>query len=126
MTSSIARFSTTAIWNCRGSRSDAEAESRIRVDEARRIRGAERDREVEVAGREGPLDPGWAAEHEEGDEDPDGEEGDELDDRLERDRHHQPVLMLGRVRVARPEGDREAGEHQGDDEGEVAEDGARG
>jgi hypothetical protein len=27
----MARFSTTAIWNCRGSRSEAQAASRIRV-----------------------------------------------------------------------------------------------
>ena len=57
----------------------------------------------------------------EGDVDADDQEGDELDDRFDRDREHQPVLVLGRVDMAGAERHREAGEHQRDDEREVAE-----
>ena len=63
-----------------------------------------------------------AAEHPERHEHPDRQEGDQLDDRFEGDREHQPVLMLGRVRVARAEGDRESGQHDRHDESKVAED----
>ena len=62
-----------------------------------------------------------AAEHPERHVRADDEEGDELDDRFERDRQHQPVLVLGRVGVAGAERHREAGEHQRHDEREVAE-----
>ena len=39
----------------------------------------------------------------------DGEECDELDDQLERDRRHHALVLLARIDVARPEQDREHG-----------------
>jgi hypothetical protein len=62
-----------------------------------------------------------AAEHPEGDVDPDHQEGDELHDRLERDGQHEPVLVLGGVRVAGAERNCEACEHHGHDKRQIAE-----
>ncbi|MFN8513095.1 MAG: hypothetical protein U0841_11000 [Chloroflexia bacterium] len=50
----------------------------------------------------------------EGDEDPDRQEGEQLDQRLERNRRDQPLVPLGGVEVARAEDDREGGERQRD------------
>ncbi len=60
------------------------------------------------------------AEHDEGHEDADGEKGDELDDRLGRDRQHQSVLMLGGVDVPGAKQDRKRGHQQRDEERDVA------
>ena len=48
------------------------------------------------------------------DERPDGEEGEELHQRLERDRGDEPLVPLGDVEVARAEQDRERGERDRD------------
>ena len=64
---------------------------------------------------------GRAVEHPEGDENADAEEGDELDDRLGRDREHQTVLMLGGVDVAGAEQHREGRHRQRDKQRHVAE-----
>ena len=64
-------------------------------------------------------------EHDESHEDADGEEGDELDDRLGRDRQHQPVLMLGGVDVAGAEQHGERRHQQRDEQRDVAEQGLR-
>ncbi len=62
-----------------------------------------------------------AVEHHEGDDDADRHEGDELDDGLGRDREDQPVLMLGRVDVARAEQHRERRHRHRDEQRDVAE-----
>ena len=54
------------------------------------------------------------------DEEAEHEEGDELDQRLDGNRQHQPVLMLGRVDMAGAEGAGETSEHDRDEEGQVA------
>ena len=61
-----------------------------------------------------------AVEHHEGDVAADHQERDQLHHGLEGDRQHQAVLVFGRIRVARAEGDGEARQHEGDDEGEIA------
>ncbi|MGY3558215.1 hypothetical protein ACVWXP_001484 [Bradyrhizobium sp. USDA 4463] len=60
--------------------------------------------------------------HPEGDEDAGGEEGDQLDDGLGRDREHQAVLMLGRVGLPRAEQHREGRHRQRHHQRHVAED----
>ena len=60
-------------------------------------------------------------EHDEGDEHADGHEGDQLDQRFGRDRQDQPVLMLGRVDVARAEQHREDRHRERDEQRDVAE-----
>ena len=64
---------------------------------------------------------GWAVEHVEGDEYADGEKGDELDDRLGRDRQHQSVLVLGGVDVAGAEQHRERRHGECHEQRDVAE-----
>ena len=58
-------------------------------------------------------------EHRENHEQPDGQEGRELDERLRRDRQHQAVLVLRRIDMARTEKNGEGGECERDDEGRV-------
>ena len=62
-----------------------------------------------------------AVEHHEGDVAADDQEGHELDDRLDRNRHHQAILMLRRIRMARPECNGEDRQHQRDNQREIAE-----
>ena len=57
-----------------------------------------------------------SVEHHEGDVAADDQERDQLHHGFDGDGHDQPVLMLGRIRVARAEGDGEAREHERDDE----------
>ena len=64
--------------------------------------------------------PGRAAEHHEGDDEADGQEGRELDDRFHRDRQHEPVLVLGRVGVTGAEQNGEHRQQRGDDQRNVA------
>ena len=88
-------FSTTATWNCRGRQQDREhrehdaATPSSRSSSAGPSNGANRRGELRVRGgaREQVAE---AAEDPERDEQPDGEEGDELDHRLERDRGDHP------------------------------------
>ena len=67
-------------------------------------------------GRAGAEQLAEAAEQPPDDEGADGEEGDELDHRLDRDRQDQPVLVLGRVDPPRAERHGEGGEQEGDGE----------
>jgi hypothetical protein len=60
-------------------------------------------------------------EHDEGDEHADGDEGDQLDQGFGRDREDQPVLMLGRIDVARAEQHREGRHRECDEQRDVAE-----
>ncbi len=46
------------------------------------------------------------------DEHADGEKGEQLDQRLEGDRRHHPLVMLGRIEMPRAEGDREGRQDQ--------------
>ena len=55
----------------------------------------------------------------EDDEDANAEKGDELDQAFGRNRHHEAVLVLGRVDVAGAEEDGECGHREGRDEGRV-------
>ena len=80
------------------------------------VEGGERDRAL-LYGRE----QGRRVEQHEGHPDTDRREGRELDDRFHGDRQHQPILMLGGVGMAGAEQDGEDGQHQSDQESEVAE-----
>ena len=64
---------------------------------------------------------GRAVEQEENHIDAKRPEGDELHHRFHGDCQDQPILMLGRVRMARTEHDGEAGEQEGDDQRQVDE-----
>ena len=51
----------------------------------------------------------------------DCEEGDELDDRFQRDRQHEAIMVFGRVDAPGAEGDGKEREHQSDHERQVVE-----
>ncbi len=121
MISSSLLFSTTATWNCRGSRMIATNDSSVlassvsnggcRSEDAGRLRTLHRRREQRAR----------AVEHPEGDEDADRQEGQQLDDRFGGDRQHQAVLMLGGVDMAGAEQHREHRHRQRDEQRDVAE-----
>ncbi|HSC62484.1 MAG TPA: hypothetical protein VLD35_02540 [Caldimonas sp.] len=91
------------------------------------VLGAESEQRLQVRPRRGPReDVAGAREQAPGDERADGEERDQLDDRLHRDRGDHALVTLGGVEVPGAEGDREAGEHQRDVEGAVAPPGGAG
>ncbi len=98
-------------------RATRQEDERAEADQSRRV-----IEQVggEVALRETGRQTVEAVEHDEGHITADGQEGGKLDDGFERDRDHQPVLVLRRVRVPRPEGDRESREHHRHDEREIA------
>ncbi len=58
-----------------------------------------------------------------GDEGPRRDKGDKLDDGLNRNGENEPVLVFGRVDVARAEGHGEGRQDEGDEKGEIAEEG---
>jgi hypothetical protein len=97
----------------RGRRRD-EQQRRPRALAHRRVQLVERL-------RMGAQPAGQAArpvEHAEQREGADREQRDQLDHRLERDRHDQAVVLLARGHVARAEEDREGGHQQAEDEAE--------
>ena len=59
------------------------------------------------------------AHHDKGNEQTGSDEGQELDHRFDRYRHHKAVLMLGRVDMAGAEQHGEGGHGGGDEEGDV-------
>ena len=61
-----------------------------------------------------------AAEIDEGDGKAHGQEGEQLDDRFDRHRQDQPVLVFGRIGMACAEQDREQCQQQGDQQRDVA------
>lgn len=63
----------------------------------------------------------WPAEHEERHENADREKRHQLDDRLGRDREHEPILMLRRVDMPRSKKNRECRHSQGDQQRQVPE-----
>ena len=82
-----------------------------RVAPGRSVERREQARELRIGGdpREQVAETDVEAER---DEQSDREEGDELDDRLERDRCDHPFVTLGGVEMARAEQDREHRERQ--------------
>ena len=117
------RLSTTLTWNWRGSSKIASAESSVVVDPVGGIGRRAHHRGDARLGRPGAEQLAQAAEQPPDDEGADGEEGDELDHRLDRDRQDQSVLMLGRIDPPRAERHGEGGEQEGD--GEVESGGRR-
>ena len=85
-------------------------------------RAPERQQRIELRHLRGAVeDVAEAVVHPEGDEQPDGEEGEQLDQRLERDRRDHALVALGRVEVAGAEQDGEGGEQHRDVERVVPE-----
>ena len=82
-----------------------------RVAPGRSVERREQVREARIRRDAGEQVAETAVEPER-DEQPDGEEGDELDDRLERDRRDHPLVALGGVEMTRAEQDRERRERE--------------